>query len=624
DGWAKAGVMIRQDLTGGAPNAMSAVTAANGMSFQQRVIQGGTSTFNNQGFSGVAPTWVRLDRSGNTFTGYYSATGSTWILMGSVTVPMTAQAYVGLAVTSHNASALTTATLSNVTVTVGTPAPSVTSLTPSSGTEGTSVTIAGTNFGATQDTSTVTFNGTAATPTSWSATSISAPVPTAATTGNVVVTVGGQVSNGMSFTVTVVVTATWNANAESDIAGYVLSYGTQSGVYSTSVDVGNVTGWQGAVTSGVRYYFAVKAYNTSLQYSPYSPEVVFDVPTGSAMPSVTVSANQTSAAKPAVSLSVAASNTVVAPAPIIDPALAAFWPLDDGVGTTAFDASGGGRNGTLLSGNRWTTGRLGGALSFDGHRDHVTTTFVESLSAWTVAAWVWSPAAPSSTFRSGPVDRGKNFQINWDAPDAAFRGAVAMSADGMWYGASFGKLEANRWYYLVGSYDGAFLCAYVNGMLATANPVYGKPDLESLPLTIGTAAGASSYFAGVVSGVRIYRRAISAADVAALARPDATPPTAVTLSATAAGQVVSLNWTAAADPNSGVSHYRIYRGTTAGGTKVPLAEGLPTALTYHDRLGARFSTYYYEVSAVNGDGVEGPRSNEASVVTGATAAEGAR
>ena len=63
------------------------------------------------------------------------------------------------------------------------------------------MTITGTNFGATQGTSTVTFNGTAATPTTWSATSIVVPVPTGATTGNVVVTVGGLASNALTFTV---------------------------------------------------------------------------------------------------------------------------------------------------------------------------------------------------------------------------------------------------------------------------------------------------------------------------------------------------------------------------------------------------------------------------------------
>jgi hypothetical protein len=80
--------------------------------------------------------------------------------------------------------------------------PSITSLTPNSGPVGTSVTIAGTNFGATQGTSTVTFSGTAATPTSWSASSIVVPVPAGATTGNVIVTVGGVASNGVVFTVT--------------------------------------------------------------------------------------------------------------------------------------------------------------------------------------------------------------------------------------------------------------------------------------------------------------------------------------------------------------------------------------------------------------------------------------
>ena len=60
------------------------------------------------------------------------------------------------------------------------------------------MTITGTNFGATKGTSTVTFNGTTATPTTWSATSIVVPVPAGATTGNVVVTVGGLASNGVA------------------------------------------------------------------------------------------------------------------------------------------------------------------------------------------------------------------------------------------------------------------------------------------------------------------------------------------------------------------------------------------------------------------------------------------
>src|SRR5439155_1319936 len=86
--------------------------------------------------------------------------------------------------------------------------PTITSLTPTSGPVATPITIAGTGFGATQGASTVTFNGTTATPTSWSATSIVVPVPAGATTGNVVVTVGGLASNGSAFTVTVPPTIT--------------------------------------------------------------------------------------------------------------------------------------------------------------------------------------------------------------------------------------------------------------------------------------------------------------------------------------------------------------------------------------------------------------------------------
>jgi len=83
---------------------------------------------------------------------------------------------------------------------LGTPA--ITSLSSTSGLVGSSVTISGTNFGASQGTSTVTFNGTPATSiTSWSSTSITAVVPTGATTGNVVVTVNGLASNGEAFTV---------------------------------------------------------------------------------------------------------------------------------------------------------------------------------------------------------------------------------------------------------------------------------------------------------------------------------------------------------------------------------------------------------------------------------------
>ena len=73
------------------------------------------------------------------------------------------------------------------------------------------------------------------------------------------------------------VTAMWDPNTESDLAGYKLSYGLQSGVYTTTIDVGNVTSWPLTLTDGLRYYFAVQAYNTSAAISPFSAEVFADM-----------------------------------------------------------------------------------------------------------------------------------------------------------------------------------------------------------------------------------------------------------------------------------------------------------------------------------------------------------
>jgi hypothetical protein len=84
------------------------------------------------------------------------------------------------------------------------PPPTLTSLSVITGPPGTPVTLTGTNFGATQGTSVVTFNGAVATPTSWSTTSIVTTVPVVvAGAGPVHVVVLGQTSNNLTFVVTV-------------------------------------------------------------------------------------------------------------------------------------------------------------------------------------------------------------------------------------------------------------------------------------------------------------------------------------------------------------------------------------------------------------------------------------
>ncbi len=122
--WAKAGVMIRQNNTGPSQHAMTAITAntdgsaGNGASFQRRVANGGGGSNADSGSVVAAPYWTRIVRTGNSFTGFISADGTTWTQLGSaVTVTMTDPVLIGLCATSHAAGELRTMTFDNVNFT---------------------------------------------------------------------------------------------------------------------------------------------------------------------------------------------------------------------------------------------------------------------------------------------------------------------------------------------------------------------------------------------------------------------------------------------------------------------------------------------------------------------------
>jgi regulation of enolase protein 1 (concanavalin A-like superfamily) len=113
--WSKAGVMIRASLSPDSAHAFMLVSAGKGSALQYRPSAGAES----QSVSGpfvAPPQWVRLDRAGDTLTAYQSANGANWNEVGSVTVPLADTVFVGLAVTSHNTTASTTAVVDSVTV----------------------------------------------------------------------------------------------------------------------------------------------------------------------------------------------------------------------------------------------------------------------------------------------------------------------------------------------------------------------------------------------------------------------------------------------------------------------------------------------------------------------------
>ena len=115
DQWSKAGVMIRSSLAAGAAHGFALVSAKKGTAFQWRAQVNGQSA-NASGGTGAAPRWVRLVRTGTSLTAYTATDGATWKSMVSATIALGATAYVGLAVTSHHASASTTAVISQTSV----------------------------------------------------------------------------------------------------------------------------------------------------------------------------------------------------------------------------------------------------------------------------------------------------------------------------------------------------------------------------------------------------------------------------------------------------------------------------------------------------------------------------
>jgi regulation of enolase protein 1 (concanavalin A-like superfamily) len=114
--WVKAGVMIRADLTPGSPHGMMMVTPGKGNNFQRRTVPGGTST-STAGLMVTAPYWVKLTRTGTSISAYQSADGNSWSLVGTEAIAMPSTVFIGLAVSSHSASTLATATFDRVVIT---------------------------------------------------------------------------------------------------------------------------------------------------------------------------------------------------------------------------------------------------------------------------------------------------------------------------------------------------------------------------------------------------------------------------------------------------------------------------------------------------------------------------
>jgi len=210
--------------------------------------------------------------------------------------------------------------------------------------------------------------------------------------------------------------------------------------------------------------------------------------------------------------------------------LAAHWKLDEGTGLIAYDSAG--DNDGVIFGAQWVTGQLGGALSFDGVDDHIlgsTSPFDFEDSVFSVCAWFRTSASSFEILSEGGYADG------WSVGDAGGTnpGAIKVTLKrGGSTADAYSAVTANiynddTWHHLA-----AVVTTSTSDPLQNAATIYvdGSPvSITEQKFTAYTASDAvwlvgaprsqPDYFSGVLDDIRVYSRALSAAEVSQLYGP---------------------------------------------------------------------------------------------------------
>jgi len=224
--------------------------------------------------------------------------------------------------------------------------------------------------------------------------------------------------------------------------------------------------------------------------------------------------------------------------------LVGYWSFDnsDINGTTAYDRSGKGNNGTLTNGPTKVVGKLGQGLGFNGATNYVSLSSKPTGASGTITAWVYFTGDPTvdSTAReiiSYGNDDNKLFGFSLRTRSSSFSGMRLdlTTANGTSIVGISGstQIQPRKWYFVAVESSGIASSTrmFVNGVAESSYILWrpGTSDLgwwwDSAPTGTGslTSIGAgkyvgsiSSYFPGTIDDVRIYNRALSASEVFAL------------------------------------------------------------------------------------------------------------
>ena len=218
--------------------------------------------------------------------------------------------------------------------------------------------------------------------------------------------------------------------------------------------------------------------------------------------------------------------------------LVAAYAFEEATGLVSADASGNANTGTLTNGPVWSTGRNGGALQFDGVDDRVRVNDAAVLDLSTAAtfeAWVYPTVAPSGwrTILQKEVDAyifAASTHLNTPSSGGTFNGVCCTNV----YAPA--ALPVNTWTHLAASYDGAQIRLYINGAQVAVTAASGILRAERNPLWIGGNAVYGEHFQGKLDDLRIYNRALSAAEI----QTDMNTPVGGTAPADATAPVVTI------------------------------------------------------------------------------------
>jgi len=310
----------------------------------------------------------------------------------------------------------------------------------------------------------------------------------------------------------------WDPSSSSNVGGYKVSWGTSSGNYTSTVDVGNKTAYTlPGLTEGTKYFVAAKAYDsTKTTESAYSNEANVTVPvtTTTSTGGTTTSTGGTTTSTGGTTTSTGGTTTS-GTGTATSNGLVAAYGFEETSGTTVTDASGKANNATIKEAVRIDTGKYGKALKFDGINDWVTVNDSASLAlstGMTLEAWVYPTAmTDNATVILKEANNAEVYALYADE-DASL--PVSYINNGS-YRAVTGpnKLPVNQWSHLVSTYDGQYQRLYVNGTEVAKSAQNGQIQQSSGALRIGGNSVWGEYFTGYIDEVRIYNRALTATEV---------------------------------------------------------------------------------------------------------------